>query len=279
MGLIRRLGTKEFTYEYVKSQKPVTSADILQRIKNLHIPPAYTQVVISDNPKDKIQAYGYDKKGRKQIRYAPWFLERQRQKKFARVMAMEETVRAVEADVAKTLRLSRPTKEVMVCMIVRLMMLCNFRIGSRSHVRKHKTYGLSTLEWRHLRIRKSSVSISFIGKKGVLNEGVCQDPDVVRLLRKMQKGVEIDTERVFNHVTAADVNAYLKTFNADITSKDIRTWQANALFVKYFVSNKENETNMRKRQRLAIEHVAKELHHTVAVCKSSYLLPEFTQRV
>lgn len=277
MGLIQRIGSPgSFKYVYMHGRKSgtmVTDEDILMHIQKLRIPPAYTGVVISDKPRDKIQAYGYDAKGRKQTLYAQWFIERQRRKKFARVMAMEETIQAIEKDVTHTLRTAKVvTTKVEICMIVRLIMLCNFRIGSDANVKKNKSYGLTTLEWKHLKVTRRGIEISFIGKKGVLNEGRCEDKDILRLVKLMRETAE--DVRVFR-VHASDVNAYLKSFNDDISSKDIRTWQANALFIKYFIANEENESKLRKRQQNAIERVAKDLHHTVAVCKGSYLHPEF----
>ena len=270
-----------FEYRHVKTGTVVDDADVLKRIGSLRIPPGYVDVVISTNSKDKVQAFGYDTKGRKQTMYAKWFIERQRRKKFARVLAMEETINAIEAAALRELQgamATRITKKCQICLIVRMMMLCNFRIGSDANVKKNKSYGLTTLEWRHITLKKGGVvSISFVGKKGVVNEAVCSDRMVYRIIAHMRRVAVSNAGsegRIFD-VTAHDVNEFLRDFDAAITSKDIRTWQANALFIKYFVENRENEDNVSKRQRNAIQRVAADLHHTPAVCKSAYLYPDF----
>ena len=57
-----------FIYYYYHNDKPVLKKD-MDRINKLGIPPAYTDVWISIDPNSKIQATGYDDRGRKQYRY------------------------------------------------------------------------------------------------------------------------------------------------------------------------------------------------------------------
>ena len=78
-------------------------------------------------------------------------------------------------------------------------------------------------------------------------------------------------------VTSTHVNTFLHNYDANITSKDIRTWMANELYIKYFFENPEDETKFEKRQRNALTHVASQLHNTPAVCKTSYIFPEFLE--
>src|SRR5262245_21628417 len=44
--------------------RPLTSASALKRITALRIPPAWQEVHISPDPRRKIQAWGFDSKGR-----------------------------------------------------------------------------------------------------------------------------------------------------------------------------------------------------------------------
>ena len=53
--------------------KPVADREVLDRIKALAIPPAWTRVWICDRADGHIQASGFDARGRKQYRYhAEW---------------------------------------------------------------------------------------------------------------------------------------------------------------------------------------------------------------
>lgn len=56
--------------------------DDLQRIKNLKIPPMWSNVKIDKSSKAKIQATGYDSKGRKQYVYNKDFIEKSKKNKF-----------------------------------------------------------------------------------------------------------------------------------------------------------------------------------------------------
>ena len=79
-----------------------------------------------------------------------------------------------------------------------------------------------------------------------------------------------------------DLNDYLKPY--EITTKDLRTWNANVIFLKNLKKNIDatfNEyknLNEKKKDRFrkkivqeSIKTTAESLHHTPTICKSSYL--------
>ena len=166
-----------------------------------------------------------------------------------------------------------------MCVILRLMMQCNFRIGNAKYLKDNGSYGLTTLIWSHISFTKQDkVIIEFIGKKGVVNKGVCGDAQVVAVLKRMYRKMKNSGSgscgaKVF-HVSSSDVNAYIKTFNKTMTAKDIRTWHANYLFVKFFQEAEAKGLSRVKSRNLAIAKVAENLHNTPAVCKKNYLLPD-----
>lgn len=293
----------KYAYENDEDTRPITDARVLERIRAMHIPPRYTDVVIYPRENDKIQAFGFDAKGRKQTMYAKWFVEQQSVIKFDRVLRLKRIMPRIQADVNRTLKEAVDalqhkkkkyivTNQVQVRMVVKLMMLCNFRIGNSVNATKYKSYGLTTILWRHITFDEhaSKVTFSFIGKKGVLNEAVCTDQRIVKLLQHMRDVNNHDNDimlkKLVFSISASQVNNYLKTFSQldgeDISSKDLRTWQANALFVKYFKKNKnkgkEETMSLKKRQTDALKRVAEALHNTPAVCKRSYIYPEFLMR-
>ena len=248
-----------------------------------YIPPAYTNVKIFTDPKSKIYAYGYDKKGRKQILYNTWFIDQQREKRFNHILGLQDTMKQLKEQIDRVLspRSKLSDKEVQVCLILKLVLLCNFRIGNMKYLKDNGSYGLTTLEWKHIALTKTSAKIEFIGKKGVLNMSVCTDEVAVKLLRRMHKkaaesagvGGDIENDRVFR-VTSKDVNRYVSSFNPNMTTKDIRTWHANYLFVKYFQQAIREGNTEDKSRVIAVTRVAAALHNTPAVCKKNYLLPE-----
>src|SRR3990167_4218250 len=75
-GLTRRRAGKGWSYRDAKDQ-PVKDAKVLDRIRALAIPPAWSDVWICPKANGHIQATGRDAKGRKQYRYhSRWQAER-----------------------------------------------------------------------------------------------------------------------------------------------------------------------------------------------------------
>lgn len=246
-----------------------------------YIPPGYTNVKVFKNPASKVYAYGYDKKGRKQIIYNSWFIEKQRKKRFKHIIGLRPWIKALKDKIQKILGSSKvdvASKQVQIAIILKLLMLCNFRIGNTKYLKEHGSYGLTTLMWKHINIenKPAQLSIEFIGKKGVVNKSVCSDPLVYKLIVNMHQKRKAD--QVFR-VSSAEVNAYLSDFGG-MTSKDVRTWHANYLFVKYYKQAEKDGATESKSKSYALSKVAEELHNTPAVCKKNYLLPDlYGQRV
>jgi DNA topoisomerase-1 len=280
---------KPFTYNYIKKNIQITDVNILAQIKTLHIPPAWIDVHISSNPKTKIQAYGLDSKGRKQVIYAKWFIQQNKSTKYKKIMELEPLVQQIKHDIHAILttlanKNKTATDEIQIALILHIMMLCNFRIGNDVDTGgKLKAYGLTTLQWNHVRFAKESKTVyfEFVGKKGVINKAECSDSFVYNILQNMKKihnkNKETNNNANIFSVTSTHVNTFLRNYDANITSKDIRTWMANELYIKYFFKNPEDETKFEKRQRNALAHVATQLHNTAAVCKTSYIFPEFLE--
>src|SRR6476661_10207271 len=99
-GLRRRRRGKGFEYLDANGDR-VTDAEVLQRISELVIPPAWEEVWICPYPGGHIQATGSDDRGRKQYLYHPRWRERRDQQKFddmvefaERLPRLRERVRA-----------------------------------------------------------------------------------------------------------------------------------------------------------------------------------------
>lgn len=280
----------------VATKKRIKDKKTLHFIKSLRIPPAYHNVHISHDVNSKILAYGYDTKDRKQVIYNKWFIEQQQNNKFQRVNELEPVFNRINRHIKKKLleSIAKNTidKNALICLLLRIMMLCNFRIGNDKYTKEYCSYGLTTLEWQHiLPYKDDKIIISFIGKKGVKNESILSDKHVIKLLRTHYVNKHYINKfncRVFEYeiihkdgsanihsISAKDVNDYLQKFDDNITCKDIRTWRANCLYMQYYKQSKiENE---RKRQIETIKKVALELHNTPTVCKKDYISPELLE--
>lgn len=270
-------GVNDFYYVDIGTQKEITDERILERIKDLRIPGAYENVMVSKSPRAKVQAYGYDAKGRKQIIYASWFVESQSEQKYARVFEMDKIMPKILSHMRKDID-GKDAKKKAIAVILYLMIRCGFRVGNEKYANENNSYGLTTLERRHVSIRKGKdeIEIRFVGKKGVENIGRINknmDTMVYRYLIQHVKD-KGSNDQVFDQVTSEDVNEYLRRIHPDITSKDIRTWNANTMFLKYVMERPVHERAKRHVDQ-AVAHVANALHHTKTVCKKNYLHPDF----
>ena len=252
-------------YIDVATQKELRDPAQLERIREMHIPPAYTNVMISKSPRSKVQAFGYDSKGRKQIIYARWFVNKQAKKKFERIIHMDMVMPSVIQHVIAGL-----DKGDQNAMVMYLMIECGFRVGNDRYASRNSSYGLTTLQLRHVTLDKGRVLFDFIGKKNIRNQGESKNPIIYAYVKRRLGAGLSKTELLFPNVTSHTVNQFLRSIYSNITSKDIRTWNANHMFLHHIMQHHIDVKD-------AVSIVARHLHHTPAVCKSSYLHPEFLQ--
>ena len=277
----RRLG-KHPRFRYVDEQgRRVTDARTLERIAKLVLPPAWTDVWISSQPRGHLQATGRDVKGRKQYRYhAKWREERDSNKfdrlaKFARALPGIRT--AVERDLGKP---GLPREKVIATMVSLLDRTC-VRIGGERYRRENGSFGLTTLRNRHVEVQGECIRIRFRGKSGKEHDVSLCDARIARIVRRCR---ELPGYELFRYVEdgeartidASDVNAYLKE-NAgdDYTAKDFRTWgatvvAANAILAAAQPSSERQATRV---VNDAIRKAADTLGNTLAVCRRSYVHP------
>jgi DNA topoisomerase-1 len=179
------------------------------------------------------------------------------------------------------------------------MDLCNFRGGNKIYEKKYGSYGLTTLHKKHLSITNKELKIDFIGKKGVQNNCIIQNKNIQNIVKKVYNLSNKDDPYIFSitykneniKITMNDLNNYLKQFH--VTCKDLRTWNANILFLKNFkkiINNNINESYYQlsddKRLKLrkkfcrdAIKETSLSLHHTPTICKSSYIFKNILEKI
>ena len=272
----------KYTYEYLDMKGNHINNQIVKRLlEELYIPPAYKDVRINLNKKDKVLAIGYDEKQRPQYIYNKKFTERNKKKNFHKMIEFGENYKKMMNSVKKDLFSEEETKEKQIAMALMLVVECGIRIGSEKYRDENKSFGATTLESRHIKTKGDVVSVDFIGKKGVQNTGKCRSKKLSRNLRikkrTLNKNEPIFTYRKGNKwysLKSSDVNKYLKRFG-NFTSKNFRTWVANLSFIsellKYDKPTKESEC--KKNINDAIYKTALKLNNTSSVCKKNYIDP------
>jgi len=226
-----------------KRGNPIKDKKYIEKcLEGVYIAPAYDNVKINLNKKAKVLAIGYDDKERPQYIYNKIFTEKMKKKKFKDLYEFGLQYNKIVKDINKNIKLSEDNKLKYVCMILKLIMDCDFRVGNDEYMKQNNSYGVTTLKNKHVSVKGDSVTIDFIGKKGVRNMCQVKDKTIKRHLKKHKK-TQKNNSRIFTvnglNISSNDVNSYIKKFG-DFSSKDFRTWSANIKLIKYLIgSNKE----------------------------------------
>ncbi len=223
---------KGFSYHDGNGAK-IDDATTLERIRGIVIPPAWTDVRISDDPDSHLQAVGRDQRGRLQYKYHPdWTAFRDRVK-FDHLPVFANVLPAVRKRIDADLKLSGVPRDKVLATVVELLQTTLIRVGNEEYARDNGAYGLTTLRNRHARVSGADIAFVFTGKSGIEHEVRADDRRLAKVLRECQ---EIRGQRLFQYldddgtptpVHSHDVNEYLRdAADADITAKDFRTWVA-----------------------------------------------------
>jgi DNA topoisomerase I len=279
-GIRRLRAGKGFRYETPRGRAP--SAKDLARIRALAIPPAYKDVWISPDPESYLQATGRDARGRKQYRYHPAWTHIRSETKYHRMGDFGRALPHVRRRVSHDLESKGLTHEKVLATIVYLLEHVLIRVGNEEYARENHSYGLTTLEDKHVVTHGNDVLFRFRGKSGVHHEVEMHDDRVAKVIRACQ---DLPGQRLFEYrdasgtirsIESSDVNAYIQGIAGDeFTAKDFRTWGGTvgccAFLRKIDVPSTERAAAHCVTE--AIEAVAQRLGNTVAVCRKSYIHP------
>src|SRR5580765_2699331 len=165
----RRKGSKAKGFQYVNFRgRKLTDEETLERIRSLVVPPAWRFVRISPSPNSPLQAIGVDTTGRIQYLYHPKFSERQQRKKFDKIVRFGETLPKFRKMTNEHLALEGFPREKVLAVMMRLINSLYFRVGTEKSARHYKTYGITTLQNKHLRISKGCELIfDYVGKSHI----------------------------------------------------------------------------------------------------------------
>ncbi|MBI2296553.1 MAG: DNA topoisomerase IB [Betaproteobacteria bacterium] len=260
----------------------VTDPRQRKRIKALAIPPAWTDVWISPDPDGHIQATARDARGRKQYRYHPAYREARDRSKFRRVLEFSEILPEIRERVERDLRARDLTRRQILATVVRLLDKTLIRVGNDEYARENRSFGLTTLRGRHVRVKGAKLRFSFRGKSGINHTVAITDRQLARIVQRCQ---DLPGQELFQYLDASDrrqaiasddVNAYLREITGrDITAKEFRTWAGTMLAAVELramgpaSSRREADRNIIR----AIDAVAERLGNTRAVCRKYYVHP------
>ena len=274
-------GAERFRYVNARDVQ-ITDEEQLERIAALAIPPAWTDVWISPNPRARLQATGVDAAGRKQYRYHASYRAAQERAKFESLLDFAKGLPQLRSRTDRHLRLEPYERDWTCALAVGLINKAWFRVGSEQHARSSRTYGVTTLRKRHVSVEDDEVAFCFRAKnrklvrRTIVNarladgvEELLALPDGSRLFR-----FERDGELV--NLTSAMLNDYIaENLGEGYTAKDFRTWGGTLLAAEELERRGLAESDADAKRTLAavMRHVGDELGNTAAVARGSYVSP------
>ena len=280
-GWTRRRAGRGFVYLDENGNR--LSDEDVARVRALVIPPAWSDVWICRRPNGHLQALGVDAAGRRQYLYHPDWRARQDELKFARVTRAARRLPAMRAAVLEDLADEAMTRDKACAAAVRLLDLGCFRIGSDAYA-NGDSFGLTTLERRHVRRVGSTLVFEFTGKSGIEHRIEVDDEpsrQAIEAMRRRRGGSErllaFRENRRWADLDAASVNDYLRERTGeDLTAKDFRTWHATVLAAATLAGTDESGASKASRRRavkVAMDEVAAFLGNTPAIARASYVDP------
>jgi DNA topoisomerase IB len=291
-GYGRRRSGKGFRYLDTDGTTTLRDQDAVTRIKELVIPPAWTDVWISTDPRGHIQATGQDAAGRKQYVYHPDWRAARDEQKFDHALEIAERLPEIRSRLCADLNGRGLSRSRVLAAVVRLLDMGMFRVGSDQYARRDEdpSYGLSTLLPEHVRVRGGCVVLESTGKSGVEHANPVDDADVCRVLRDLKRRRRGEqrlfaywdpSARRWREIRAEDINAYLREISGEeMTAKDFRTWHGTVRAAEELAAAgpRETRTGRKKAVSHAMKEVAELLGNTPAVARSSYVDPRVVER-
>lgn len=278
---IRRM-TKGEGFSYTLDGKAIRDKEVLERIRKLAIPPAWTEVWICGRDNGHIQATGIDTRGRKQYRYHPAWHHLRNETKFHRMFEFGKLLPSLRLQLEEDLARKTLSEEKVIATVISLMERTYIRVGSNDYEKLYGSYGLTTLKDKHVKIEGDKMHFSFRGKKGIDHSISLRNR---RLARAVQACRDLPGKELFQYldeegnrkaIDSGKVNAYIKqATGGDFSAKDFRTWAGTLTAMRAFRNMAEagSESELKKNIVAALEEVSKELGNTRTVCKKYYVHP------
>jgi len=280
-GIVRKAVGRGFHYLDPNGTR-VTDAATLERIRNLVIPPAWTQVWICPRHDGHLQAVGRDARRRKQYRYHDSYRQVRDETKFTRMAAFGTALPRIRAQIQKDLGSRGMSKQKVLAAIVHLLDTVAIRIGNDDYARQNDSFGLTTLRNDHVDITGQTMHFHFRGKSGQFHKVKLTDRRLAAVVRKCQclPGQELflykndDGEAVKVH--SDDVNEYLDSLTKDkFTAKDFRTWKGTTEMILALceLGPADNPTEAKKTITEAVKITSLKLGNRPAACRAYYIHP------
>ena len=165
----------------------------------------------------------------------------------------------------------------------RLLDLGLFRIGGEHYAEDNGSFGLATIQKRHVTVEGDRVVFEYPAKSGLERHVAVADPDVrdaVRTLRSRRGGgtelLAYQNGRRWCDIKSSDINDYLRdVIGGEVSAKDFRTWHGTVVAALALAERADAATSApparRRAVKAAMTDVAAVLGNTPTVARSSYV--------
>jgi DNA topoisomerase-1 len=300
-----------------KNKKRIISDEILSRISKLKIPPMWKSVEISEDPTEYLQVTGTDLSGKVQYIYHPLFISLTEFHKFNRIKQFCIKLPMLFSRINNIKKTNIRDRQYLIGLMFKIMLKTHARVGNDHYLESEgskkgtegsknpegskkgtegskkepegsSSYGLTTLNNKHIKIDSDNIILDFIGKHGIRQYIEFSDKNIARDLLELKK---INKDRIFidsneSCIRSNDMNTFIKeTLGDQYSCKDFRTFASNVLFIeiiiKLYESRKTEVKEVEQKELLLKEAnklVAKELGHSDAISKKSYIIPTISEK-
>lgn len=283
-GLRRERAAAGFLY-LDEHGEPVEDPIVLDRIRGLAIPPAWTSVWIAPGADAHLQATGFDRRGRKQYRYhRAWRHERDELKfhdmeAFGRAQPrLRSRIELGLADKREPLNHRR-----VLALSLRLLDIGLLRVGSDRYARDNRHYGLTTLLREQVTVGPEQAVFDYVGKAGKRQRLAVADAPTLKVLaplkRRRQGPRELlvfRADHTWARIHREDVNNFLRAESGGpFSAKEYRTWNATVIAAATLAAL---EPRPSRAATVASDAVAAALGNTPTVARQSYIDPRVFER-
>lgn len=263
---------------------------VLERIRELAVPPAWQEVWLCPDPVGHLQATGVDAAGRRQYLYHPRWRERRDREKFERMVRFADHLPRLRQRLSRILRKGgEPSRERVLATALRLLDIGMFRIGSEQYAAEDSGIGLATIRKEHVNFQDGAVAFDYPGKGGLRRVQLIEDPVSIELIRALKRRRGGPPELLafregqrWRGVHSDDINEYLKAqLGEEFSAKDFRTWNATVLAAVVLAADGRDAATKTARRRAinaAVGEVAEVLGNTPAVARRAYIDPRVFDR-
>ncbi len=261
--------------------EPVTDDEVLERVRVLRIPPAWTDVWIASESNAHLQATGLDAKGRRQYLYHRLWRARRDEEKFDDMLAFARQLPRIRERARQSLASEHVDRARTLGLATRLLDIGLFRVGWDRYARDNGHVGLTTLRREHATLRDEEVRFDFVAKSGKRRRMTVHDSQSVHALAALKRRRGAPPELLvyrsphgWRRIHAPDVNNTLRCWGeGPYSAKEFRTWAATVLAAVALAREHADGKRGPRAVTRAVREVSTALGNTPTVARSSYIDP------